>query len=672
MPSRHTPWRTRLLTSAALAFALTGGAAAQTTQASDVFEVGTVIVTGQAAQRPGAQSFLTADDLDTYEAARVSEALTLLPGVHPQPGNRGGARNEQTVYVRGFDQSRVPVLLDGIPIYVPYDGYIDLARLPTSELSGIEVARGYTSVLYGPNALGGAINLISRRPSKAFEAQAGVRFDLDGDGGGEGYRAEARLGVLRDFGYLQAGVTILDRDHTSLSGDFRPAVFQPKDERRRSASRDTAASLKLALTPNATDEYAVSLVWQEAQKQAPPYAGPVAANGVFFDWPQYDKRSVYFNGLTDLGGAGKLKTRLFWDSFKNNLKRYDTDSYATQFRPYAFNSFYDDYTVGGSLEYALPALSTWDLKTALHVKKDVHREHSLNKPVSRMQDVTTSLALAGERQITSGWRLFLGGSYDRRDAGQAQDPSTNGATRFATRDQDGWNAQAGVVGDVGAGVLRASVSRKVRFATQFERYSYRLGNGLPNPGLKPEAAVNYELGYAVQATPWLRLDAAAFLSDFSDIIQSATVTAGPPVVSQSRNVGKAWVSGVEVTGDLDLGQGRTLRADYTYLERDLRNRPGLRLYGTPDHTLSLRGEFPVGPITLVPSVLARSAQDTSDIGDGSPIKGYALFGLKAVWRVNDALSFEAGGANLFDKAYQYDLGYPAEGRNFFVSLKARM
>ena len=160
--------------------------------------LGEVIVTGTRADRPGGQAFLDAAELQTYEAARVSEALTMLPAVHPQPGNRGGSRNEQTIYVRGFDQSRVPVLLDGIPIYVPYDGYIDLARLPTFALAGIEVAKGYTSVLYGPNALGGAVNLVARRPASELEAKASGRLDFDRTGEAQGYHTSLMAGVLRE------------------------------------------------------------------------------------------------------------------------------------------------------------------------------------------------------------------------------------------------------------------------------------------------------------------------------------------------------------------------------------------------------------------------------------------------------------------------------------------
>ena len=62
------------------------------------------------------------------------------------------------------------MFLDGVPLYVPYDGYVDFGRFTTFDLARIEVASGAASLLYGPNILGGAINLISRRPERPFEA----------------------------------------------------------------------------------------------------------------------------------------------------------------------------------------------------------------------------------------------------------------------------------------------------------------------------------------------------------------------------------------------------------------------------------------------------------------------------------------------------------------------
>ena len=95
----------------------------------------------------------------------------------------GGARNEYNLLVRGFNARRVPVFMDGIPVYVPYDGEMDLGRFTTFDLSRIDISKGASSVLYGANTMGGAINLISKKPTKPFEGSIGYGFSHGKSGG---------------------------------------------------------------------------------------------------------------------------------------------------------------------------------------------------------------------------------------------------------------------------------------------------------------------------------------------------------------------------------------------------------------------------------------------------------------------------------------------------------
>jgi iron complex outermembrane receptor protein len=89
-------------------------------------------------------------------ALTVKDAIEYLPGVsvdHKAPRNQAG------ISITGFDTRQVPLYQDSIPIYVPFDGYVDLTRYLTSDVAEIQVAKGYTSPLLGPNLMGGVINL---------------------------------------------------------------------------------------------------------------------------------------------------------------------------------------------------------------------------------------------------------------------------------------------------------------------------------------------------------------------------------------------------------------------------------------------------------------------------------------------------------------------------------
>lgn len=132
------------------------------------FELGEVLVTADSISGAEAMSGrITPADIRKFERTDLADALRLSPGVVT---NNNGPRNEAGVYVRGFDLRQTPVFIDGIPVYVPYDGYVDLRRFTTFDVAGVSISKGFSSTTYGPNTLGGAINVVTRRPEQPFEA----------------------------------------------------------------------------------------------------------------------------------------------------------------------------------------------------------------------------------------------------------------------------------------------------------------------------------------------------------------------------------------------------------------------------------------------------------------------------------------------------------------------
>ncbi len=83
--------------------------------------------------------------------------------------------------MRGFDRFQVPLSIDGIRVYLPADNRLDYGRFLTPDVAEIQVAKGYASVLDGPGAMGGAINLVTRKPTKELEVEARGALELDRD-----------------------------------------------------------------------------------------------------------------------------------------------------------------------------------------------------------------------------------------------------------------------------------------------------------------------------------------------------------------------------------------------------------------------------------------------------------------------------------------------------------
>src|SRR5262249_36447903 len=137
------------------------------------FHLGNVTV---AVSAPTAPPSLVSDSIDRSEIQQhnflnIAKAFDYLPGVEIQ--HIAANRNEAGIMVRGFaTRGQVPFYLDGIPISVPYDGFVDFNRFLTSDLAKLQVDKGYTSPLIGPNALGGVINVVTKEPAKIFEGDA--------------------------------------------------------------------------------------------------------------------------------------------------------------------------------------------------------------------------------------------------------------------------------------------------------------------------------------------------------------------------------------------------------------------------------------------------------------------------------------------------------------------
>ncbi|HEY8212545.1 MAG TPA: Plug domain-containing protein, partial [Methylocystis sp.] len=86
---------------------------------------------------------ITNRQMETFSRDTLDSAVNLAPGVNSQLV--GGTRNEQNIYVRGFDRWQVPLTIDGVRVYLPADNRLDFARFLTADIAEIQIAKGYVS-----------------------------------------------------------------------------------------------------------------------------------------------------------------------------------------------------------------------------------------------------------------------------------------------------------------------------------------------------------------------------------------------------------------------------------------------------------------------------------------------------------------------------------------------
>ena len=653
----------RLLPALLLAAFAAAPAAAQ----QGTFELGTVVVTGSA-DAPEAQTeqAIGKDAIQRANADTVGAAVATLPGASLSRNSR----NEETVYLRGFDARQVPVFVDGVPLYVPYDGYIDFARFTTFDLAEIRVAKSGASLLYGPNTLGGAINLVTRKPVRVFEGD--VRLGL---ASGREKQGAVNIGSNQGLWYFQLGASYLDADSFPLPGGFRDFKAKPTDtgNHRENAYRtDQRLSFKVGLTPNASDEYALGYVRQEGEKGNPVYTGQSPSGIRYWQWPYWDKDSLYFIGKTRLGQNNLLKARVFRDTYKNKLDAFTDGSYRTAIHNTSFPSIYNDISTGVALEWANHSFQGHELRVALHVKEDKHADTNPLSDDKHYRDVTTSLALEDTLALAPDWRLRGGISHDKRDAKEVyywpvgSTSATNGVLEL-THQLDTRGTEA-----------YAIASHKTRFPTIKDRYSARMGRALPNPDLKPEVANHLELG--VKGSPWAggQGQAAVFYSRITDLMQTAIVSApvgtcgkGSSTCDQAQNIGKARSSGLELSLQQSLSSHWAVGGAYTYLARRNLSDASVRLTDTPRHRLYAALNWtPSDAWELRTTLETEQGRTVPFAGSGRSayrdLGGFAIVGVKATWKAGKDMALDFGVSNLGDKWYELGDGLPMPGRSWFV------
>lgn len=608
------------------------------------------------------------EEMREFNADRLNEAVNLLPGVTQ---SKTGARNEGMLYLRGLDLKHAPLFLDGIPVYVPYDGYPDLARFTTFNLSELVVAKGAASVLYGPNTMGGAINLVTRKPEKEFEGGAGAGY-----GSGKTYRAYANAGSRLGAWYVQGGASLLSSETFPLSASFTPTQAEDGGDRNNAYQRDDTLNLRAGYAPSADDEYVMSFSKVHGVKGVPPYAGGDSRQTLrYWQWPYWNVINYRFTSRTGLGYASYLKLRAFYDIFENSLFSYDDSTYSTISRRYAFKSWYDDHTDGASIELGTGWMPGHAIKAAAHFKQDVHNETNEGEPTKSFQDDVISFGV--EDTIALGERLsaVAGVGWDAVYTRQAQDlDSRKQLTDFPLGSTAAWNPQLSLFYTTEAmGAFHIAVAGKSRLPSIKDKYSYRLGSAIPNPDLLAERSVNYEAGYAGTLAEAVHLKAAAFYNDVFDYIILKTIPDPDnpaKTTTQNQNVGRVRLYGAEFEAVAGFGERLETGANYTLLYWE--NQSGSeQLTDLPRHKAMLFIRCtPLDRLKMLADAEYNSSRYSSS--DAVRVAGeFVVVNFKVSYEFIRGLAAEAGVANVFDRDYALQEGYPEPGRNYFVNAQYR-
>ena len=598
----------------------------------------------------------------------VSEALDNLSGVNQDVQ---GGRGESTLYIRGFDAKRVGVFIDGIPVYVPYDGNFDYGRFLTTDIGSIDVSKGYSSVVYGGNTMGGVVNIVSRKPTKEFEGNAKAKIVLDSDAKMAKHVESVNIGTKQGNFYAQLGANYSKQDHFRISDDYEATATQPEGERLRSEAQDKKISLKAGYLADDKSEIAISYVNQQGEKQQPPVTDTTFAKNKDWDWPYWDKETVSITGQKNFDSS-YIKALAYYDKSKNSIWSYDDATFSSITKNWAFKSRYDDYSYGARLEYGIELGENF-IKAAANYKKDVHRAYDKNKTtnveslVERYEDNTVSLGLEDVYNITSKLEFLAGVSYDKKEAHEIYDTNAAYLNMLALETQDSFSPQTALVYSLDdSSKVKGSISRKTYMPSMKDRYSRKFNSYVPNVDLKNETATHYELSYLKKYNA-LTSRANIFLTRVDDAIQS--IVHAPSGLLQNQNVGTFDHRGVELelnykADALEIG------GNYTYISIKNKDNGSVEIVDVPKHQFFTFAQKEVAKnVSLYANMKFRDgAYENKLNGTYVTNPNFTTFDLKAIYEPTKNLTAEIGVKNLTDELVRYDMAYPMAGREFFASL----
>jgi iron complex outermembrane receptor protein len=518
-------------------------------------------------ESPVSISVLDASAVSRRNAIVIDDALRYIPGVNMtefQVNIRGSSG-----YSRGAG-SRVLMLVDGIPLLTGDSGEINYETVPVGQIDRIEVLKGASSALYGSSALGGVINVITRpigenpetrlrlyggfygTPSfERWDWGGGTRF-LDGQSfshsgksGGTGYRF--LLSRQADDGYRQ-------NDHRRRYNGSVKTTFD--------LSRSDALTLNASFLHQARASF---LYWRDLAHALTP---PDDQRGHRIESTRWYLSGVYHHVFSP---ALMLTGRALW------------------FR----NRFWDNIGVGGdrSLSHVGRGETqvTWN-PGAAHILT-AGLEGSFDRVDASIfgERKGETFAFYAQDEITIGaFSLTVGARYDFSDV-----DSLDAVSQFNPKAALTYTPFDGTV-------VRASWGRGFRSPSVAEAFTSTTAAGLrivPNPHLRPERSTSYEIGLQQVVGEVAVLDAALFVNDFDDLIESGLVS-GAQLVAQFNNVTRARISGGEAAVKTALF-GRSIFVDVGYTYVNPRDRSlNTELKYRPRHLVYVSAVAHVGPLTV--------------------------------------------------------------------------
>lgn len=620
---------------------------------------------------PSSVTVIESDEIDGRIPSSVAKILSDVPGL------RVSESGIERIRIRGESSQRVAIMLDGQRLS-DHTTYGTPMLIAPTEIERIEVVRGPSSVVSGNRAIGGVVNIVTKRGADKpieFATHSGYL------GANEGWRAAASVaGTVGNFDYRLSYSKSDLNDREAADGALVPSGGSDRDIHGFMGYR--------------MDNHYVGLRVQDYDLAADVYTGDPAFN---ISLPKRDLRKygIFYEG-TDLTPWLKL---LKLDAYRQTVDRSFSNDITFPAGPFSMNvdSTSEDeqkmrgFSATAHLEFAPGHRSVVGIEYEHdRLISDKTNTTSMTPPVA---PTTTSnlysdarirtISAFGQHEIdltdkltaTGGLRYYhVKSSLDSYVIdGVRQDRHENSDSRFL--------ASLGLTYALREDtVLRANISQGYTYASLSELYLTSTGGGgtiLGNPDLDPEKSTSVEIGARIDRQAVL-LDAVLFYSDSKDYI--AAIGTGIPRQSQYRNVDAAKSWGLEVAAEFDPGLWGGIRP-YVNLagvsrKFEFQNGYETRDSGSPRWAgaLGVRGDWSRGTVGGTWDLFMRGESTATQRDDSGAVVdrtgGWATLNFRGNVELTENVALTLEAENLLDKSYRAMDQIEGAGRNVSIFLTA--
>ena len=590
----------------------------------------------EAEQAPASISVIERADIEKRAYRDVTDVIQEVPGVIV---TGGGSR--QDISIRGLPAQYTLLMVDGRKVsgresQPNGSGGLEQGWLPPLDaIERIEVIRGPMSTLYGSDAVGGVINIITRKTGREWQAKVRVEATLQEDSdSGNAYQTQ-----LSTSGPVIDGLLGLQ-----VSGAF---YDRQEDDIERGYSGDELASYSSALTLTPTNDDSLTLTYDGHHQERSFTAGRSLPDGGTDSETRNDRRAV---SLSHAGSYDDFKTNSFaQNEWIENRGRDITIENRTARSQWSTSQGFHLLTVGAGFEDNRLKDTTTNAGAA-----------------TRISNSQWSVFAEDEWLATDSFTLTLGARLDNNERYDGHvSPRIYGVWNLA----EAWTLKSGVSTGYRAPDLRELSPNWVQES--------RGGDIYGNSDLEPETSVNTELGVYFQPSERFQANLTGFHNDFDDklmVVACPQNQCGPANARYNVNIDSAETRGVELGASLALPHNLSLETSYTYThsEQTSGDNKGQPLTQIPEHLLTVNGRWQINPVTeswLKVSYRGEESEPTSLGSRSIQAPSSTVTDVGGSWRATQNVRLMAGIYNLFDEPFPYeDFGYVEDGRRYWLAV----